>query len=293
MTQPDAPESGRSQFTEAPRQKQTEWSKIIQGIPGYSGLKELISHPRDRLYIPRAGTIAKATSLVVAAGIVVHGLPFFEKFTNNLNLGPQQAAAERLQEVSNRIEFDIGPDHYTWLMVNAGWGRPPYNNPEIRTGTYEIAKNGQYLESTNYFQGLQELYPKPLVALTAAGGAVSVVWDKYYLITGTLPGKDGNYDLHVETGEGVLTPYNYTGRKKMDLDIPGGNMGFLIPASTARDEKGNVLRLEVRGSVDPDRDGTYEYRLDEQGNIVSSAYKVSNSTLTHKVFLPYTAKGAN
>lgn len=289
MTQPDAPESGRSQFTEAPRQKQAEWLKVIQGIPGFKG--------RDRLFILRAGTIAKATSLVVAAGIIAHGLPFFEKFTSNFNLSPQQASAEsmqgsnqrseQLQAVSNTLEFRAGQDQYHWLWWNMGSGMPPLNNPDIRTGTVYVTING--LETDKSFQGMQSLYSKPLTALTIGGAAVDITTDKYYLVTGTVR-NDAKYDLHIETGEGVKTPEEYTGRKKVDLDIPGGNIGSFVPASIAKDDKGNVLRLEVKGSVDSAKDGLYEYRLDEQGNIISGGDKVTNKT--HRIYLPYTPRGA-
>lgn len=102
MTGPSVPEINQGQSHEAQATRWQEVSRFIQGVPGVEGLTSLIRNPKDGIQFPRMGTAAKATAVLVVAGVAtLSTLPFFDRVTSgNINLGPQPAAAQEFSKES-------------------------------------------------------------------------------------------------------------------------------------------------------------------------------------------------
>lgn len=213
------------------------------------------------------------------------------------NLTPKDVR-EILQLNPNQIEFYFQGDHYLWDVNNASWGIYPPNDPNRGIGTIRVAKNDDFTNITS-FQPLGSLYDEELqqgpgVAIAVGGMAVNTQLDKYYLDTAT-SNNDGNWVPSFELGSGIKTPDSYTGRMRVKKGLPkGGRYGRPGLVILGSDVNGNYARITYDDCVIAEENGTYEIRLDSQGNFASDTFtKLPPPLLQNKAFIPSVQKNGN
>lgn len=218
----------------------------------------------------------------------------FSKHVREGNMLSQNLGSKEILPASQSYEFDFDGDHYSWYINNASSGINPPNDPERRIGTIQTYKNYDYVNYVD-FQPLGSLYAEELaqgpgVSLVVGGRVVNTSLDKYYFEGGATR-NDGNFDSSLEMGNGIKTPNSYTGRARVKKGLPvGGIHGRTSTVVLGSDTQGNYARIIYNYCVIPAENGTYEVRLDSQGNFASDTFIKVES---FKVFLPIVIKGSN
>lgn len=248
-------------------------------------------NPTGHIKIP----ITRRKFLTVAAASVGLGIlnRVVDKFSGRINTAFAQVAdvvknkVENLQIIQSTIDFiDNSGEPNRWRFNNATGGIDPPNDKTRDIGTVYCYKgiNNIYTKS---FQPLGSLYPElqlgPGISIAIGGMAINVQLDKYYLGTDTLR-NDGHYDPHLELGNGVNTPEDYTARVVIKKGLPTGGIrgintsGYII---LGNDVNGNYVKRTFNDCINPAENGTYQIRLDANGNPIGDTFvKLPDATPT-------------
>lgn len=220
--------------------------------------------------------------------------PFSKHVRESNMLSQNLDSKEILPATAGVLEFDFQGDHYLWSVNNMTWGINPPNDPERVIGTIGTYKNYDYVNYVD-FQPLGSLYSEefargPGIRLVVGGMAVNTSLDKYYFEGGSLR-SDGQFDSSLEMGNGIKTPDSYTDRARVKKGLPiGGINGRSSVVVLGSDTHGNYARITFAYCVIPAENGTYEVRLDTQGNFASDTF---TKVEPFKVFLPIVIKDNN